>query len=185
MKRIELTIVALAGTLLCGGCATPITHLYDGTPLPIEKVGQMEGANWQNCKSPVPVTITAVDGKDVHNKSQPYAVLPGTHTLTAYGGDAIMVVADTGISTSPEMRTSKDMTLWCTITGPGRTPVTIAWDDKRVAQARQDLQSNTLRTVSFAAEAGKKYVVRCELTKDYKLTERGVWIEELAGSKSK
>lgn len=181
MKK-TLTFIGAVIVALCGGCATPITHLYDGAPLPLDEVAILDCACWRNCKNAVPTSFTAVDGKEIIGHP-PYAVRPGTHTVTAYGGDPILIVAATGISTTPEMRTSKDSTLCVTVTMKGEAPVTISFDDKRYLQAIKDLKSSTMRTVSFTAEAGKRYVVRCELTEDFKLAERGVWIEELVSSK--
>jgi len=182
-----LTFMGLAIATLSGGCATPITvtHLYGGKPLPLAEVAQLEGTYWGHTPAnEVPADITAVDGKKVVEGGT-YAVLPGTHTVTAFGNAALGVVLQTGISTTPEMRTTKGWRLSVTSSSPGKPPVTIDLDDKRLLQARQDLEINTMRTVSFTAEAGRKYAVHCELTKDFKPTERGVWIDEIASSKAK
>lgn len=193
MKNRTLGLFGIAIAVLCGGCATsaptPITHLYGGSPLPIEKVATLEGDTLEGDNGGEDrsrTTITAVDGNEVGggpssvlHGSHIYAVIPGSHTVTAYGGEALVVVANTGISTTPELRTSTGATEVLTLVKPGRTPVRIALDDQRLLQAREELESKTSRTVTFSAEAGKKYIVRCELAEDYSLTGRGLWVEEL------
>lgn len=182
MKLKVGTIIVVAIALFGSGCSRPITHLYEGPPLPVESVALIEGSDWKD--GAMLFSITAVDEKDPLGR-EPYAVLPGTHTVTGFCGSALKVVADTGISTTSEMRTFEkpdQVTLWMTlVTTPKNGPVTrvsIAEDDKRLNEAIKTLKNNTLRTVSLAAGAGRKYIVRCELTADYKLTERGVWVEE-------
>lgn len=182
MNKTNLNLLVLVGACLCAGCATTpgpsVTHLYDGPPRPLDQVAILDSNGGKGVS-----TISTVDGKAAESRT--IAVLPGSHEVRAWGGFPLATVARTGISTTPEMRASSGQTMFLSVTAPGAQPVRIALDDKRIAQATEELKRNNMRTISFDAKANRRYVLHCELTKEDRLTERGIWIEEAGSSTSK
>lgn len=182
MNKMNLNLLILAGACLCAGCATTpgpsVTHLYDGPERPLEQLAILDSNGGKGT-----ATIEAIDGKAPNSRT--VAVLPGSHEVRVWGGFPLATVARTGISTTPEMRASNAQTMFLSVTIPGSQPVRIALDDRRIAQANEELKKNNMRTISFDAKPNRRYVLNCELTKEDRLTGRGIWIEEVGSPNSK